>query len=301
MIMVYGHTLANQKYEHIKQDVANLAQEGVKVVVASIMFKEDLGSQFYAQLKQEQAAKLGIEYQLHIFSLLDATEKVIEKINTLNQDTNVTGIIIQKPWRNTWIKFQSRHTDFGTNSKDQNYADWWQLLYSSVDPSKDVDGLHPVTIEAIKNGSWQAKGMVLPATCQAVLTILAEIPTFIDVEKVIIIGKSDLVGIPLAAVLSQMDKTVDLIGKQELADRMNDGRALLDAQLVVSATGINNLVTGEMVSNEVILVDVGEPKPDIDAQSVANRASFLTPVPGGVGPLTVACLMENAIFLSKKN
>ena len=145
----------------------------------------------------------------------------------------------------------------------------------------------------------------MPATCQAVVEILqtAETAQYQPVainsqkDKVLIIGKSDLLGIPLYDLLKGQGRDVELLTRKELQSRTESGKNLFDGTTIVSATGVAGLVTGELISGGVVLVDVGEPRADIDAKSVAEKADFLTPVPGGVGPMTVVCLLENAVKL----
>lgn len=292
MIIFDGEKHAKQKFAGIKTKVQTLKEQGKIIKIASILFHEDAGSQLYAGIKQAQAKEVGIEYILYTFSLTDSLEKILRTIYVLNNDVAVTGIIIQKPWRKTWETV--RNHDLGV----ENYDSWWHELYRAVDPAKDVDGLHRNTIQAIKDGSWEAQGKVLPATCRAVLYIFNEAIGHRPSIKAVIIGKSDLLGIPLYYVLKQRGFSVELLGKKELDKRVDNGQALRDADVVISATGVNKLITGELIAEDSVLIDVGEPKPDVDQASVTQKAAFLTPVPGGVGPLTVACLLENAVELT---
>ncbi len=295
MYIFDGTALALKKEEQLAADVATLlAQGGVRPTIAAILFREDTGSQLYTRLKREAAARVGINYVVREFSLTDPIETVIAAISQLNSDQEITGIIVQKPWRKVWLR---------SNEKG-DYASWWQAIMSSVDLAKDVDGLHPETLAAIKAGTWEKRGLVLPATCQAVLFALDTARSVLgspaEAGKTIIIGRSDLLGLPLHAVLQGRGQTVELIGVKELQERSASGQFLLDASRIVSATGQKHLVTGDMVSEGVALIDVGEPQPDIDRDSVATKASFLTPVPGGIGPLTVSFLLENAMILASK-
>jgi methylenetetrahydrofolate dehydrogenase (NADP+) / methenyltetrahydrofolate cyclohydrolase len=296
--------------EAIARDFSNK-----KLKIAAILFKEDVGSQIYTKLKSEAASRVGIAYEASEYSLSDTNEEIIEKIHQLNEDSTVTGIIIQKPWRRTWVKAQD--ADFAQLVSQQDnpkrferkqYGFWWGSLTSEISEKKDVDGLHPNTIAQIKTGEWQRSGKVLPATCRAVLTILdgaGELKDFLesgdsDVDKkTIIIGRSNLLGIPLYYELLRRGKDVELIASRELTNRMESGQKLLDASIVVSATGRKKLITGDMVADGVVVVDVGEPMPDVDFKSVSEKASFITPVPGGVGPMTVVSLLENCVDLAR--
>lgn len=302
MILFNGIAYANEMFKNISYYAQRYAKEHRTIKIASILFTEDAGSRLYAGVKQEQARQLGIDYELHTFSLHDPIEAVLKTITALNADATVIGIIIQKPWRKTWEN--AKNFELGIRNSELgiiNYDKWWHTLYNEVDPNKDVDGLHPETIMAIQDGTWNEKGRVLPATCKAVLSILEEAEKTITINgKLIIIGKSDLVGIPLFHILQSQGKEVSLLGKKDVEKRVKSGQMLHDAQVIISATGVHNVITENIIADNVVLIDVGEPKPDIDQQQVKSKAAFLTPVPGGVGPVTVACLMQNAVYLAMR-
>lgn len=303
MIIFDGIAQAVELEAQLKMRAAELMIKGGTVpTIAAILFREDTGSQLYTRLKREAAARVGIKYQVYEFSLTDQVEKVQKIIRQLNGDQSITGIIVQKPWRKIWLQ-ANEASDKTAAVGSSDYDNWWQRVMSSVGPEKDVDGLHPHTIEAIKDGSWVEKGLMLPATCQAVLFALDKARTALqkpDLGKTVILGRSDLLGLPLFYVLEHQGVEVELIGIKELVQRRSTGAKLLDADVIVSATGQRHLITGDMIHKNVVLVDVGEPEPDIDRRSVSTKASFLTPVPGGIGPLTVSFLLENAIMLAAK-
>ncbi len=296
-----GYRLAVSRKQALQSRVEQLLAAGKKPVIAAILFTEDSGSVLYTDLKREMAESLGIGYQVFSYSLQDEAGQVVEKITELSQDSSVTGIIVQKPWRNLWIQTRGLDAEEGK----QQFAQWWESLITAIEPSKDVDGLHPSTLEAIKSGNWQEQGKVLPATCKAVLSLLEEaletenlFATLADRQlKTVILGKSDLLGQPLFALLQANNLNSEIIGSSQLNDRIEQGIALTDADIIVSATGRTKLVTGELIKENSIVIDVGEPQGDVDAASVLGKALVLTPVPGGVGPMTVVSLMENALDL----
>jgi len=291
-----GTTFAKTKELALTQAVAELRTKGKKSVIASVYFTEDSGSQLYTQLKQAAATRVGIEYRLYPFSLQGKSETVVEQIQQLNQDTNVTGIIIQKPWQRTWQK--AVLVEGEPKDVRQAYAAWWTYLTSALSLAKDVDGLHPSTMQAIEQGTRLQEGKVMPATAQAVLEILKQAQELIaPTAKYVLIGRSDLLGVPLYFELMSQGKNVELIGKRALDERIASGKKLLDADVVVSATGVADLITGDLLKEGVVVVDVGEPKPDVERSSVVEKAAFLTPVPGGVGPMTIVCLLENSVKL----
>lgn len=298
MIIFDGHKLATQKEVQLKQAVGSLRTKGKTIKIASVLFTEDKGSQLYTQLKKDAAERVGIEYALYPFSLQGKSEAIVEQIKLLNDDPSVTGIIIQKPWQRTWQRVLMVEGE----PKDVRaaYTTWWHYLTSALAITKDVDGLHPETLKALERGTWQHEGKVMPATAKAVLDILNEAEnqgTLPTEAQYTIIGRSDLLGLPLFYELKNQHKNVEILGKKDLEQRIESGKNLLSSDVVISATGVKGLITGELVKENVVVVDVGEPSPDVDFESVATKSSFITPVPGGVGPMTVVSLLKNAVDL----
>lgn len=316
MIIFDGNKLAAEREVKLKEKISQEIPNK-KLVVAAILFQEDAGSQLYTRLKGEAAQRIGIEYRVFEFSLTDSLESIQTKIEELGKNPEITGIIIQKPWRKTWVKAQNENflkvvvnqPDPRRFERDQ-YGSWWTKLTSYIAENKDIDGLHPITIQQITEQTWKDMGKVLPATAQAVLNIFDEAFEQLSKElklqntqkmfngKYIIIGKSDLLGIPLFYEFKRQGREVEIIASKELDERMRSGQKLLDASVVVSATGKKGLITGDMVSDNVVIIDVGEPNGDVDFESVSKKAAFITPVPGGVGPMTVISLLENCIKLA---
>lgn len=295
MIIFDGYQFAQEREALLAQRVRVLSEQGIKIVIAAVLFEEDKGSQLYTGLKQQAAERVGMEYRISSFSIVTAVDQVLAEIERLNQDPEVTGIIIQKPWRKTWERAMGY-----TESAAAEYQAWWSHLVKAITPLKDVDGLHPQTLEAIQDGSWQEKKKVMPATAKAVLSIL-ESSNLLHQAKYLVIGKSEILGLPLAYELKNQGFEVEVMGKKDLDARMNDHRQLKDGDVVISATGQHNLITGQMIKNGAALIDVGEPRPDVDRHSVEGIAAFLTPVPGGVGPVTVVSLLENALHLANNS
>ena len=287
MIIFSGTQFAQNREAALKVKVQNLVAHGHQPRIAAILFDEDKGSQLYTRKKKEAAARVGIKYDDYHFSFTDDVTKVIAKIKSLNVDQEITGIIIQKPAKAVWESVTGK-TDF---------ADWWHALVLEINPHKDVDGLHPQTLEHIKTGDWEKAGCVMPATAKAVLLILEEAWHTVSTHKIIILGKSDILGQPLYYELKNHQHDVEMIGSAQLKQRQEQGIGLTDADAIISATGRPNLITGDLVKEGVIVVDVGEPQPDVD-ESVKNKAAFLTPVPGGVGPVTIISLLENSLELA---
>lgn len=329
MTMIFnGEQLAKQKALKLKNKVAAYKAKGIKPKIAAIFFKEDAASALYTSLKKQTAENLGIGYQAKDFSFTSPIEEIQAYLELLNNDKEITGIIIQKPWTKKWL-------DAVPNG---DFAKWWLSLVSHIATkkshgvNKDVDGLAPATLEAIKRGTWMQEQMVLPATARAVLSILKDYRANTDsefsylTENVLIIGQSDLLGKPLYHHIKNLMKTgatvpgqfgeacqisvadahnsrkkceVKLVGKKGLEEIIEQKKSLSEFRVIISATGQKNLINGSMIAVNSIIIDVGEPQGDIDLQSCLNKADFITPVPNGVGPMTVISLMANALDLLK--
>lgn len=331
-----GQALADQLEKKLAQQVAQWG--GGPIKIAAIVFREDAGGQLYTAKKTAAARRVGMIYEAYSFSLLDPIERVGQKLTELTNDQSVTGIIIQKPTRQNYnvqvlsslsaetknssarvgesaqaksipsLSHSSDHLEgqkqidlvTSTNSR-LSFDNWWQSLVEMIAPEKDVDGLSPTTAMAISDGSWKKQGRVLPATVRAVYKII----TTAGLDSIssrppqtLILGRSDLLGQPLFNFLNYQHWPVQLWGRREI-EQWQETHQPLPAQLIITATGQAHLISARDIQPHAALIDVGEPNPDV-SPDVVGRASFLTPVPRGVGPLTVISLLENAWFLSQK-
>lgn len=258
-------------------------------VIAALLFEEDAGSVLYTEKKRQAAQRVGIGYQVETVSLHTPIEDLVQLVQSWNADPQITGTIIQKPWRKTW----RAHGGVG------QYANWWRQLTEVIAVAKDVDGLHPSLLASIRSGTYREEGRVLPATCRAVLSVLAAAQAQVrpPTERVALIGRSDLLGLPLQAYFEWSGVDSELLGRTELAERVRQGSGLKEFGVVISATGVTGLITADLLAAGSIAIDVGEPHPDVDFNSVRQKARFLTPVPGGIGPMTVVSLLENGVAL----
>ncbi len=276
--------------------VGDLKKRGILIKIVAILFQEDKGSRLYTRLKKEAAERIGMQYEIKTFSMEDDLQHVLQTLQELNKDETVTGIIIQKPAKAVW--------QTTTGGSADEFQTWWHTLVIAIDPHKDVDGLHPETLKHIEMGDWKEAGCVMPATAKACLTILQKAEEMLKIreeKKIVILGKSDILGKPLYYEFKNQQQDVEMIGSKELQERKQRGIDLKDADIIISATGREGLITGNLLKNDAIIIDVGEPKPDVDRTSVEEKAAFLTPVPGGVGPVTIVSLLENALFLAQKH
>jgi methylenetetrahydrofolate dehydrogenase (NADP+)/methenyltetrahydrofolate cyclohydrolase len=250
-------------------------------VLASIFFSEDEGSVLYTKLKKQAALAAGIAFEECAFSIRTSKmTDVTKRLKNLNDDNRITGIIIQKPTQAVWqTVYQGKLT----------FDEWWQTLTRVLALKKDVDCLTRAGLRRLR----QAPNGLMPATVKAVLLVIEaslQGESLIG-RQVAIIGCSDIIGLPLADILRHYKCQVTChCGQIDLAK-------LAEAEIVVSAIGEPHCITGQMIRSGAIVVDVGSPRGDVQSEGVIGRARFLSPVPGGVGPLTVVCLLENMLEL----
>ncbi|PIV01394.1 bifunctional methylenetetrahydrofolate dehydrogenase/methenyltetrahydrofolate cyclohydrolase [Candidatus Shapirobacteria bacterium CG03_land_8_20_14_0_80_39_12] len=279
-----GKIYSQLKEVKLTEEVASLQSRGITPKLIDILADNSPESKLYAALKEKFARKIGVIFEIHHFDG-SATEEVVADIQKANEEALVHGIMIQLP-----------------------VADEEKIV-AAIDPKKDVDSLTPENLGLIMG----RRPRFLPATVRAVIDILKEAKKYLpesgrltDENKwlagknVVIIGASIIVGKPLAVILSDAGATVTICRSTTI----NLLKFTQNADILVSATGVMGLVKKEMVKRGAIVIDVGISKllrdgkfrivGDVD-QNVSEKTSFLTPVPGGVGPVTVACLFENLV------
>jgi methylenetetrahydrofolate dehydrogenase (NADP+)/methenyltetrahydrofolate cyclohydrolase len=275
-----GLAFAREKEKQLKQAVSELK---VTPRLLSIVFREDQSSQIYTRLKMEAAVRVGIEFDRIDVSFKDDYQKIQQIILDACKREDVHGVMIQKPAKSNWRQYANKSTI-------TNFSDWWTILASQIDPKKDADCLTPQNLSQI----YSQQSNFMPATVKAIFSILRVAlesqNTSLIGKNVSVIGRSDIVGRPTAEILKQKNANVSLLGSGD--DLKTYTR---HADIVISATGVNNLISGEMIKEGVIVIDVGSPRGDIDFTSVSKKVGFITPVPDGVGPVTVISLLENLI------
>jgi methylenetetrahydrofolate dehydrogenase (NADP+)/methenyltetrahydrofolate cyclohydrolase len=266
--------------EKIKEDIRRQIQSlGRNPVLASIQAGENAGAVAYVKSQARLAENLGVQYQLHKLEQDIAEEKLVEFIRGLNSDKAVDGIIVQMPL--------PVHIDY-------------KRVSQFIAPQKDVEGMHPANIGKIVFG----KASILPCTPAAVMELLKETGVDLYGKEVVVVGHSEIVGKPLALLLLEQFATVTVchIGTSK-AGKLEEHVRL--AEVLIVAVGKAGLIKGEWVKEGAIVIDVGinrvEDKivGDVEFEGAQQRASWITPVPGGVGPLTVTMLMRNLVEAAK--
>ncbi len=257
--------------ERIRGEVAEAVQELGRVGLATVQVGEDPASSIYIRLKHGAAAEVGMRSVDRKLPAEISLEELVAAVSELNDDDSIDGILVQLPL---------------PGDLDEAAA------VAAIDPVKDVDGVHPFNAGQLYLG----RPTHVPATPLGIMALLAEHQVTLDGARAVVVGRSDIVGKPVAHLLLQQHATVTICHShtRELAAET------LEADVLVVAAGVPAIVTAEMVKAGSAVVDVGINRTDAGLvgdvdPGAADRAAFLTPVPGGVGPLTIAMLLRNTV------
>jgi 5,10-methylene-tetrahydrofolate dehydrogenase/methenyl tetrahydrofolate cyclohydrolase len=243
----------------------------------------------YARLKGEAAERVGVGFERIDVSVGDDLEALKARVLQVGERSDVQGVMIQKPNKRVWVgiieELRSRIKS-GMTREIESFQGWWRELADTIAPEKDVDGLTSATLEKINKGDLR----LLPATVKAIVTIIDMATIDLQGHTATVLGRSDIVGKPLAAALEHRGMKVHLLGSKDEIKQYT-----LQSDVVVSATGVAGLVKFEHIKPGAIVIDVGSPRAEVDFEGVKEIASFITPVPNGVGPMTVVSLLENLV------
>ena len=269
MYIIDGKECSKELKEEIKKTVKSLA-DTPKLLV--ILVGENAASKIYVSSKEKAAKNCGIETETICLDENTSQKEVIDIINNANKDKKIHGILVQMPL--------PEHINATS-------------VINAIDPIKDVDGLTYVNQGKIMLGM---KG-IIPCTPKGILYLLNKYNVNLSGKKVLVVGRSMLVGKPLAMLLINKDATVTIANSHT----KNLKELCLDSDIIISAAGKPKLITTDMVNNGSVIIDVGINRVhgtivgDVDYLSVSEKCSRITPVPGGVGPMTIACLLENVV------
>lgn len=272
-----GKALANLLGENLKEKVKNLKAEGITPHFCVINIGDDTASKIYVRSKKRKAEKLGIIQDIYQMPADTKQQEVLDLIDKLNTDPEIKGLMVQMP------------------TPEQISAD---ELLARIDPNKDVDSLTPANVGRL----WLKDHFVEPATAEGIMALLKHYEIPLNGKNVVIIGRSNIVGKPLAALMLEKNATITIAHSKT----QNLASLTKRADVIVSATGEPCLIKADMVKDGVIVVDVGINRVngklvgDVDFDAVKEKASYITPVPGGVGPLTVQFLMEAVVNLTRR-
>ena len=278
--IIDGKALSVTVKDEVRAEVAELeAKYGRKPCLCVIIVGENPASQVYVRNKVKAAAYTGMDSKLIELPADTSEEALLEQIRSLNEDPAVDGILVQLPL--------PKHIDE-------------EKVIDTISREKDVDGFHPANV----SGLWLGKDCIVPCTPAGVIRLIDSTGESISGKTAVVVGRSNIVGKPVAKLLLDRNATV-VIAHSRTADL---GAVTRLADILVVAVGRAGLVTGDMVKPGAVVIDVGMNRNaegklcgDVDFASCEQVASWITPVPGGVGPMTIAMLMKNTIhcFLSR--
>lgn len=268
-----GKSLAAQVRAAVKRDVEALAQRGIRPGLAVVLAGDNPASRVYVRNKVRACEETGVRSELYELPANASQEAVLERVLALNDDVDIHGILVQLPL--------PKHVDA-------------QKVLEAIAPAKDVDGFHAANLGALVAGHPR----MVPCTPAGVMRLLEHGNVPIAGAHAVVIGRSNIVGKPLALLLLQKDATVTICHSKS-RDLENLARS---ADILVAAVGRAKLVTGRMVKPGACVIDVGVNRlsdgslaGDVDFASASEVAGAITPVPGGVGPMTIAMLLENCL------
>ncbi|WP_347175356.1 bifunctional 5,10-methylenetetrahydrofolate dehydrogenase/5,10-methenyltetrahydrofolate cyclohydrolase [Polaribacter uvawellassae] len=288
MVILDGKATSNQIKEEIAIEVQNLTASGVRAPhLAAILVGSNGASLTYVNAKVKACAKAGFESTLVSLSEDISEEKLLQEIEKLNNNPEIDGFIVQLPL--------PKHIDE-------------QKILMAVNPEKDVDGFHPTNVGKMTLNL----PTFLPATPFGILELLERYKVETSGKHVVVIGRSHIVGSPMSIIMSQKRAAGNATVTITHSRTKNLKEITLQADIIVAALGIPEFLTGDMVKDGVTIIDVGitritdETKKsgfrlagDVHFESVSKKSSFITPVPGGVGPMTIAMLMKNTLLAAK--
>ena len=279
MILIDGKKIAAELREELKQEVSELKTKYNKIPGLTVILIGDMTpSQIYVRNKEKSANEVGLKSEVIKYPEVVEEKTILDKIMELNKDDTVSGILVQLPL--------PKHIDK-------------QKVIETITPTKDVDGFHPMNVGNLSSG-YQSSVPCTPLGCYL---MIKKIEPNLSGKKAVMVGRSNLNGKPMAQLLLKENCTVTITHS-----KTKDLKAeCLEADIIVAAVGIPELVKADWVKKDAIVIDVGINKTDkgivgdVAFEEVSKVAKALTPVPGGVGPMTIACLLKNTIDCFKRS
>lgn len=272
-----GKELAKTIRAELKEEVEGLKKKGIHPKLAVIMVGEDKASAVYVRNKSKACNEVGVEYEEFLLPTETTMDKLLGLIESLNKDTNIDGILLQSPI--------PKHLDIDE-------------AFRTIDPRKDVDGFHPVNVGKLSLN----QDCFISCTPFGIIKMLETYHIPIEGIHAVIIGRSNIVGKPLIQCLLNKNATVTIChSKTKKLEEVTR-----QADILIAAIGKPEFVTANMVKQGATVIDVGINRRedgtlvgDVNFEEVSKKASYITPVPGGVGPMTVAMLMTNVVKAAK--
>ena len=275
--IIDGKLVSAAVKQRVAEGVAELKEKGISVGLAVILVGEDPASKIYVANKKKACEDLGIVSHEYLLPATATQEELLALVETLNNEDSINDILCQLPL--------PKHLDEKT-------------VINAIDPKKDVDAFHPSNVGKIMIGDYD----FVPCTPAGVMELLKYYNIEAEGKLCVVIGRSNIVGKPMSMLLLHKNGTVTTCHSRT----KNLKEVCKEADILVAAVGKAKFVTADMVKDGAVVVDVGMNRfdgklcGDVDFEGVSEKASFITPVPGGVGPMTIAMLMQNTLTAAKK-
>ena len=290
MTIIDGKKISEDILNEISLEVEQRTNKGYKTPhLAAILVGDDGPSQTYVNSKINACKEVGFKSSLFKYDNNISEEKLLEEIGKINNDDDIDGFIVQLPL---------------PNSINQ------ENILNCVNPNKDVDGFHPLNYGKMTLGI----DSFVPATPHGILELIKRYKIDLNGKKCLVIGRSQIVGRPISILLSQSKEFCNATVTLAHSRTLNLNELTLDADVIISAIGRPEFLTENMVKEGSIVIDVGISRVrddnsnkgykivgDVDFKNVSKKTSFITPVPGGVGPMTIAMLLRNTLVACRKN
>lgn len=277
--IIDGRSIAKKINSETKNEVIKLNNDGIYPCLAVILVGTDQASQRYVRSKHKKAEDLGIKSIVKLMDESTSQSELLSVIDQYNNDQSINGILVQSPL--------PEHIDEET-------------VIDQINPKKDVDGFHPINVGNL----FLNKNINYPVACtpKGVMTLLDHYKINLDGADVVVVGRSSIVGKPMLSLLINANATVTVVHSHT----KNIQEYTKNADVLISAVGKANLIDQNYIKDEAVIIDVGQNLDDngklcgdVNYEAVQTKASLVTPVPGGVGPMTIATLMQQTVEITK--
>lgn len=275
--IIDGKAVSAAVKQQVKEETAGLKAQGIVPGLAVVIVGDDPASRVYVNNKKKACELVGFHSEEYALSAQTTQEELMALVEKLNKDDSINGILVQLPL--------PKHLDD-------------KAVIAAIDPKKDVDAFHAENVGKIMIGDYK----FLPCTPAGVMELLASENIEIEGKNCVVIGRSNIVGKPMAMLLLHKNGTVTITHSRT----KNLKEICLGADIIVAAVGIPKFLKGDMVKDGAVVIDVGMDRDengrlcgDVDFDEVEKKAGYITPVPGGVGPMTIAMLMKNTLMAAK--
>lgn len=275
--LIDGKAISDHVKQRVAAETAELCSKGIQPGLAVILVGEDPASQIYVNSKERACTQVGFYSEKHTLPADTTMEELLSLVDKLNNDPKIDGILCQLPL--------PKHLDE-------------TAVIHAISPKKDVDAFHPANVGKIMIGDFD----FLPCTPAGIMEMLAYENIEIEGKHCVVVGRSNIVGKPMAMLMLHKNATVTICHSRT----KNLAEYCRSADILIAAVGKANFITADMVKEGAVVIDVGMNRPeggklcgDVDFENVKGKASYITPVPGGVGPMTIAMLMQNTLTAAK--